>query len=666
MGCIASRDTNEETPDSYGNADTDRKANRKADDDFNPEEVKGEETAVAAFDPSLIVAPSVPPSVNTNVPRVNYAPQYIYGYRGHDSRENLFFSSNGNLLYPMGAMGVILNPATNSQTFFGGKALGKTTNQHDDDILCLAVSADRRKVATGQLGVKPKLFIWSADGGNFIAKYVLSDKKSRGIVACAFSTNAEHLAFVDLSDDHAVYVINANKGKLLWKKATGNNEIYSISWGSAKEFGICGKNTVRFYNIDTQEEKNASGFDGQVMGCMATDAAGEYCASSVKGSIYLFNGTEVSGELQRVHRGKITALVVSGTEIVSVGDDKRIAFHDKNTKDLVREINCRFVPRSVDVFNEFMAVGNIQNGITLYKNNEETNSWWGHHDGEVWGLAITDDLVYTSGDDNKLIAWNFKKCKAEAVAPICERPGEKAGKGPSTSSKLPDNQCSRALAYCKRTEEIAIGTNSGEVHIRGKKSLSDDKSVIKCSEHWVTCMEYSSSGSMLAVGTGGNEVVLYEVPSYSVKTRLAEHGAPVISVDWSEDGNWLRTVDEGFSMLFWKAPEFARDKEGAENTKDVKWSTQNAKIGWSVQGIYPPGVDKFHVNCASKSRDSRFIATGDDWGFVNIYNYPCGKGAKCVALRGHAEHVPKVGFSNDGYYLFSVGGKDKAVIQWKK
>lgn len=346
---MASRDSNEETPDSYGNANTDRKANRVADDDFNPEETKGEETAVAAFDSSLIVAPSVPPSVNTGVPRANFAPQYVYGYRGHDSRENLFFSSAGNLLYPMAALGIIFNPNTNSQTFFGGKALGKTTNQHDDDILCLAVSTDRRKVATGQLGVKPKLFIWSADGGNFIAKYVLSSKLSKGIIACAFSTNAEHLAFVDLSDNHTVYVINANTGKLLWKKDTGSDDIYSICWGSAKEFAVCGKNHVKLFNIDTQEPKSINGFDGQIMGCVTADPNGEYYTSSVKGNIYILNGNEITGEIQRAHTGKITALIVNEDSAVSVGDDKRITFHDKKTKELSKEITTRFVPRSIDI-----------------------------------------------------------------------------------------------------------------------------------------------------------------------------------------------------------------------------------------------------------------------------------------------------------------------------
>jgi len=29
-----------------------------------------------------------------------------------------------------------------------------------------------------------------------------------------------------------------------------------------------------------------------------------------------------------------------------------------------------------------------------------------HNDGELWGLALDDQVVYTSGDDNQVKMWN--------------------------------------------------------------------------------------------------------------------------------------------------------------------------------------------------------------------------------------------------------------------
>ncbi len=41
----------------------------------------------------------------------------------------------------------------------------------------------------------------------------------------------------------------------------------------------------------------------------------------------------------------------------------------------------------------------------------------------------------------------------------------------------------------------------------------------------------------------------------------------------------------------------------------------------------------------------------------------------CLAnpwYRGHSEHVVRVRFGLGDQYLFSIGGQDKAIMQWKK
>ena len=58
----------------------------------------------------------------------------------------------------------------------------------------------------------------------------------------------------------------------------------------------------------------------------------------------------------------------------------------------------------------------------------------------------------------------------------------------------------------------------------------------------------------------------------------------------------------------------------------TKWNDHAAKFGWRVDGIYPPGTDGTHVNSVSQSKDMKLIATGDDYGMVNIYRNPCRDG----------------------------------------
>ena len=49
-----------------------------------------------------------------------------------------------------------------------------------------------------------------------------------------------------------------------------------------------------------------------------------------------------------------------------------------------------------------------------------------------------------------------------------------------------------------------------------------------------------------------------------------------------------------------------------------------------------------------------------------MFNYPCvWDDAPFKCFRGHSSHVTSVRFSRDDTRVFTVGGNDKAVLQWK-
>ena len=57
--------------------------------------------------------------------------------------------------------------------------------------------------------------------------------------------------------------------------------------------------------------------------------------------------------------------------------------------------------------------------------------------------------------------------------------------------------------------------------------------------------------------------------------------------------------------------------------RDLEWDTHTLPLGWSVQGIWPSGVDGSDINAVDRSRDYNFVASADDFGDVKIFNYPC-------------------------------------------
>lgn len=68
----------------------------------------------------------------------------------------------------------------------------------------------------------------------------------------------------------------------------------------------------------------------------------------------------------------------------------------------------------------------------------------------------------------------------------------------------------------------------------------------------------------------------------------------------------------------------------------------------------------------SRSPDGRLLCSGDDFGRVRLFHYPVVvEHAPSVAATGHSSHVMNVRFSGDGKRVWSVGGHDSAVFQWR-
>lgn len=95
-----------------------------------------------------------------------------------------------------------------------------------------------------------------------------------------------------------------------------------------------------------------------------------------------------------------------------------------------------------------------------------------------------------------------------------------------------------------------------------------------------------------------------------------------------------------------------------------------------MQGIWPKctdgtfynSVDRSHftIDGDDQSQSYYLLATGNDLGKVNLFNYPClEKGAKMIEGKGHSSHVTNVRWTYDDKFVISTGGEDQCVMQWK-
>eukprot|EP01022_Parablepharisma_sp_SALTPOND_P026492 TRINITY_DN641_c0_g1_i1.p1 TRINITY_DN641_c0_g1~~TRINITY_DN641_c0_g1_i1.p1 ORF type:complete len:759 (-),score=97.78 TRINITY_DN641_c0_g1_i1:138-2414(-) len=657
-----------------------RKENRAGDEMLFEEESVSAGEKFGAVLPFLgaLVEPDKHPPINNAEPDENYALEYVYGYRTYDCRHNLHYNSKGKVVYNVAALGVVLDPKTNTQSFFGGGTISRSTkaslDQHDDDIICLGISPDRRYAVTGQVGAKPTIYIWDTDTCKMVtpkSKFRLTAKNTRAISCCSWSSDGKYVAFVDKSENKNVYVVEVETGTLKYTEPTGSYDVYDLGWSKAPGqliFSTCGKRHINFFDFNEKKSSKGYGHGAQTFTCLTYDENGNCYAGGLDGKIYVFTGNSVSKKIP-AHKGVIHTMNWVDGRLITGGSDKNLCIFDSNMN-LLSKIDMGSIPRACDKQGDSILVGLRDGSICIVSESQKKvveTLIKSHHDGEVWGLEVLDSGdVLTTCDDNKLMLWNAKERKNKGVFTVNEKAGARKKYGASSMTSYPDNQCSRAVCYNPKTNEVAVATNAGEVQIRDFANMNSVKKSMEAADRWIEFMAYSPNGEYLAVGTHSQSIVVYSTDTYAKKGELKAHKSYITSLDWSKDSKYIRSNCGAYELLFFNIETMQQDPSGATNTKEMEWATHNNKIGWNVTGVFPRGTDGSHVNGVAMSANEKLIASGDDWGLVNIYRNPCREGSQAKSFRGHSEHVVRVKFGLDDQYIFSVGGQDKTMMQWKK
>ena len=70
--------------------------------------------------------------------------------------------------------------------------------------------------------------------------------------------------------------------------------------------------------------------------------------------------------------------------------------------------------------------------------------------------------------------------------------------------------------------------------------------------------------------------------------------------------------------------------------------------------------------CAGGLERAGYLVTADDFGKVKLFNYPCVyNDAPYREYKGHASHAMSIRFSCDDRRVFTAGGHDRAVLQFR-
>ncbi|XP_072222108.1 echinoderm microtubule-associated protein-like 1 isoform X6 [Leuresthes tenuis] len=588
---------------------------------------------------------------------------WVYGYRGRDCRSNLYLLPTGETVYFIASVVVLFNVDEQLQRHYTG---------HTDDIKCLAVHPDKITIATGQVAgtssdgkqLAPHVRVWDSVSLNTL--HVLGvGFFDRALVCLAFSKSngGNTLCVVDDSNDHVLSVWDWQREDRLAEVKCSNESVFAADFHPTDSNIIvtCGKSHLCFWTMEKGMLIKKQGlFEKQekpkFVLCVTFAENGDAITGDSSGNILVWGkGTNrISHVIQGAHEGSIFAVCMlrNGT-LVSGGKDRKLVSWDSSYQKIQTvEVPELFGPiRTIaEGRGESVLIGTTKNFVLQGSLDGEFTSITQGHTDELWGLGVHPwkPQFLTCGYDRQVCLWDSSTHQLIWNKSI-EDTAQSAGFHPCGAVVAIGTQTGRWLVLDTDSKDLVA------VHTDGNEQLS--------------VMRYGPDGNFLAIGSHDNYIYVYAVAEngrkYSRVGKCSGHSSFITHLDWSVDSQYLVSNSGDYEILYW-IPSVCKQVVSVETTRDIEWVTCTCTLGFQVFGLWPEGSDGTDINAVCRSSDKSLLVTGDDFGKVHLFSYPCSQfRAPSHVYGGHSSHVTNVTFLYDDSHLVSTGGKDMSVLQWR-
>ncbi|XP_076879607.1 echinoderm microtubule-associated protein-like 6 isoform X2 [Brachyhypopomus gauderio] len=585
-------------------------------------------------------------------PRCQLRLEWIHGYRGHQCRNNLFYTAGKEIVYFVAGVGVVYNTREHTQKFFLG---------HNDDIISLALHPDKIQVATGQVGKDPFVCVW--DSYTLTTVSILRDAHTHGVACLAFDADGQRLVSVGLDAKNTVCVWDWKKGRVL-ATATGHSDrIFDVSWDAflPQRLVSCGVKHIKFWTLCGNALTPKRGIFGkagdlQTILCLATAKDEVTYSGALNGDIYVWRGLNLVRTVQAAHGAGIFSMYACEEGFATGGRDGCVRLWDVDFKPITK-IDLREAEqgykglsiRSVCWKADRILAGTQDSEIfeVMVRDRDKPQLvMQGHSEGELWALDLhpKQTIAVTGSDDRSVRLWSLSD---HTLVARCNM-----------------EEAIRSVSFNSDGSQLALGMKDGSFTVLRVRDMTEVVH-IKDRKEVIHELKFSPDGSYLAVGSNDGLVDVYAVAQRYKKVGECNKSTCFIThLDWSVDSRFLQTNDGAGERLFYRMP--AGKHLPKEEAKGIHWMTWTSVLGPEVNGIWPKYSNVNDINSVDANYSNAVLVTGDDFGLVKLFRFPCvKKAAKFKKYIGHSAHVTNVRWSHDLQWVVSTGGADHSVFQWR-
>ncbi|KAJ5074830.1 hypothetical protein M0811_07873 [Anaeramoeba ignava] len=567
--------------------------------------------------------------------------EFVYGYKATNSRNNLHFTSSGEIIYFAAAIPIIYNLKTKTQKFFYG---------HSSEIICNAIHPSRQIFATGDSSEKPLLCVWGIGNSRPISYF--SPPHDSGIYAVTFSKDGTLLASVGLDDNHTICIWDWENNKLICSKSGHPNKVLCLECDpkNNSKFVTCGISHIRSWELSNDNLSFIEGSFGDkeipMLLSLAVSKNNEACVGTPTGEILVWDmkNNQLTNSF-RAHTGPCIVIRYTSDEsfLLSGGKDGKVVLWDSKTKERKQTISSIVGGpiRAVDYYQGKIITGSAKHIIW------ETDLSTGNstkilisHSNEVWGLAShpKKQEFVTACDDRSVQSWDAINHK------------------PLSTKRI--NGQARYVNYSPDGELLGIGLRDGEllvVRSDNYRQVSNRKDMTTR----IVYMKFSLNLQNLVIAYEDGSIDLYVSyrRSFTFHIPLPKDGM-ISVIDFSKDQKKIQVLTNFEKRFFFdlETNQMITTDTVSGLEEPQTWEINDCLIPQNLSGF--TSIDQYKI-----SSQRLLIAYTDNTKSFTLIDSISGN-IKKFDIQGHSSNVVNVKFLHPSK-LISIGGEDHCIFQWK-